>query len=245
MGFLPGNVSSKLFLVVVSRTSIRNLKIKEDKCDDLKISTVNFNAGTEIVLQNEQDWKEIHKLFEENAYKAENIDFKISEIHTKMEKQLQQLQEITNFVTNIPKFVKRIEGICERLASFENMVQEVEKFLVIFEDLVEIEEYKQKEVNEKFEYNAYIQKKSQEMEFVTKTLDEQYRKKLLIKEKKLEGQLKERQELFSMAFEQDMQLYKESGIMPNLRSTEGPRLSLEDVIIEDNMQSLNELLDNC
>lgn len=47
------------------------------------------------------------------------------------------------------------------------MVQEVEKFLVIFEDLVEIEEYKQKEVNEKFEYNAYIQKKSQEMEFVT------------------------------------------------------------------------------
>lgn len=32
-----------------------------------------------------------------------------------MEKQLQQLQEITNFVTNIPKFVKRIEGICERL----------------------------------------------------------------------------------------------------------------------------------
>lgn len=53
---------------------------------------------------------------------------------------------------------------------------------------------------------------------ISETLDEQYRKKLLIKEKKLEGQLKERQELFSMAFEQDMQLYKESGIMPNLRS---------------------------
>ncbi len=54
---------------------------------------------------------------------------------------------------------------------------------------------------------------------ITVKLEEQYREKLSLKEKQIEEVLKERQELFNMAFQQDMQLYKESGIVPNIRCT--------------------------
>lgn len=52
---------------------------------------------------------------------------------------------------------------------------------------------------------------------VVEKLEEEYYDKLTKKEKEMQHTLKERQALFNMAFQQDMQLYKESGIIPNLR----------------------------
>lgn len=59
-------------------------------------------------------------------------------------------------------------------------------------------------------------------------LDKQYLEKASLKEKKIEETLKERQELFNMAFQQDLQLYKESGIVPmNVR---GKKKSISIII---------------
>lgn len=54
--------------------------------------------------------------------------------------------------------------------ALSNAVEEVEEFLVMFEDLVETEEYKQKEVDEEYKYNAYVKKKALEVEFIKRKL---------------------------------------------------------------------------
>lgn len=107
---------------------------------------------------------------------------------------------------------------------------------------------KQNEIEERFKFASYIDRKSTETDFlkskmmkkyisITETqiyyqdliliyyftdgLADQYSEKLQAKEKKLQSTMKERQELFNMAFQQDMQLYKESGIVPKIPSTRG------------------------
>lgn len=40
----------------------------------------------------------------------------------------------------------------------------------MFEDLVETEEYRQKEVDEEYRYNAYVKKKALEVEFIKRKL---------------------------------------------------------------------------
>lgn len=53
--------------------SIRSLKIKEDRLGDKDVSPVNFNAGGDIALRNEQEWTSIRTAFEETVRKAEVI----------------------------------------------------------------------------------------------------------------------------------------------------------------------------
>ena len=99
------------------------------------------------------------------------------------------------------------------------------------------------ETSKEKEYSQYLEKKTQELNvvkskrvlsrefylilpnygiyhiyFIVEKLEDQYAQKVFQKEKEIQVTLRERQELFDMAFQQDMQLYKESGIIPNIRS---------------------------
>lgn len=137
-------------------------------------------------------------------------------------------------------FITLIHRNCV-LASLQTIVDQVEEFLVVYEDLIETEEYNAKRKREEDIFTAFFEKKTQEMNTVkstsrslsaylinearidnrvlfTEKLEEKYAEKVVQKEKELQVTLKERQELFDMAFQQDMQLYKESGIVPNMRS---------------------------
>lgn len=55
--------------------SIRGLKIKDDKSDKSSIPGVNYYAGADIVLQNEESWREIHSRSLINIQKAEVSNF--------------------------------------------------------------------------------------------------------------------------------------------------------------------------
>lgn len=50
-------------------------------------------------------------------------------------------------------------------------------------------------------------------------LDQKYKLRVLEHEKNVEETLKERQQLCNIAFQEDMKLYKESGILPTTKST--------------------------
>ena len=129
------------------------------------------------------------------------------------------------------------------LASLRIVVERVEDFVLIFEDLIEKQEHQMHETSKEKEYSQYLEKKTQELNvvkskrvlsrefylilpnygiyhiyFIVEKLEDQYAQKVFQKEKEIQVTLRERQELFDMAFQQDMQLYKESGIIPNIRS---------------------------
>ncbi|XP_065211389.1 uncharacterized protein LOC135839327 [Planococcus citri] len=228
--------------------SIRNLKIKDEKSNTSSAPDVNYYAGADIVLKNEEIWKEIRSQSEKNIQKAELTDKQVTELNTKIKHQLQCIQEINHFFATLPEFTKKIENISNDLDTLQKHILEVEDFLVVFEDIVEDEEMKQNEIDERFKFASYIERKSTETDLLKKELSDQFTEKLQAKEKKLQSTMKERQELFNMAFQQDMQLYKESGIVPKIPTTKAKEniktVSLEDVVIEDDLGSLDDFVNS-
>lgn len=125
-------------------------------------------------------WRNFHLAY----FVIQVIERKIIEINAKIKSQLNCIQEINNFFTKLPEFTRKIESISSDLGKYldedvvlyrfvfnfkwrfvgalQRSTAEVEEFLVIFEDVVETEEMKQKEVEERFQFASYIERRSTE-----------------------------------------------------------------------------------
>lgn len=222
---------------------LRNLKTTEDK-QKLE-SSVNYNAGTEILIKKETQWEELQTLSKQNFQKAQDVDEQITKLRRNVATQWGQIKEINQFISSVPEFINTMRNVNESLASLQNLAMEIEESLDAIEDLVGKREMKQKQIEENVTFANYLEQKMMDTDLLKAKLDQKYKLRVLEHEKNVEETLKERQQLCNIAFQEDMKLYKESGILPTTKKTDNsPTVTLEDIQIDDSLEDLNELLNN-
>ncbi|XP_067006300.2 dysbindin [Anabrus simplex] len=211
-------------------------------------NAVNYNAGADLLHKYQTEWSELHKLSEENATKAQELDEAISSLHCQFEKHWTDVGQIGASLAGIPQLLSSVQQLMEQIGSLQELFEEVEGALFKLEDMVETQELQERQLDHRFQFALYKEKKLAELESVRSRLATEHAQKVFQHEAQQQQLLRERQDTFGQAFEQDVEHYKKCGKLPAtsvpLRAVErGP--SLEEVTLEpDDPQALDEFLDS-
>ncbi|KAK7866164.1 hypothetical protein R5R35_001391 [Gryllus longicercus] len=208
-------------------------------------NAVNYNAGADLLQKYQNDWSELHKLSEENANKAQELDNVIGTLHKQYEKHWTDITQIGASLAAIPQLLNSVQQLMEEIGTLQELFEEVEKGLFYLEDLVETQELQERQLDHRFQFALYKEKKLAELETVRVQLASEHSKKVFQHEIRQQQLLRERQDTFGQAFEDDVQQYKLSGKVPGAskkRNVE-KELSLEEVTLEpEDPQALDEFL---
>ncbi|XP_033610253.1 dysbindin isoform X2 [Cryptotermes secundus] len=162
--------------------SFRGLSVGESP-QRLQVSSsaVNYNAGADVLHKYQSQWSELHKLTEENAVKAQEVDNAIGCLHQKFEKQWSDVSHMASTLAAVPQLLTSVQQLMEQIVSLAS-------------------------------------------EHADKVVQHELRQQKL---------LRERQDAFGQAFQQDVQEFKLSGSLPkmeNIGVARGP--ALEEVTLE-------------
>lgn len=94
------------------------------------------DIGAAILSRFQESWAEIHELNEENAIEAQNCAKKISDIHRKLVKSKESIEQITNIIAE-PCVRNGIDKCACQILMLCKSCEEIEKELLHFEDLIE------------------------------------------------------------------------------------------------------------
>uniref|UniRef100_A0A1B6E5N0 Dysbindin n=2 Tax=Clastoptera arizonana TaxID=38151 RepID=A0A1B6E5N0_9HEMI len=205
---------------------------------------VNFEAGGDLLNKYQNEWSDIHKICEENAGNAQKLDTAIGNLHKSIEKEWNSMTRLTNNLSCLPQVIQKTEEIIEDIGKFHSLLLEVEDSLIRLTDINETQQLQEKFVEGRFQLALYREKKLNQLENVRAQLTDEHRTKIFQKEKIMEGQQKEKREIFDEAFKEDIEKYKETGSVPKIeiQLKEGP--SLEEVVLDMDASALDELLND-
>lgn len=122
-------------------------------------SLINFNAGCQLLEQNEQLWEELHEANELNAKKAEECDSKIAQLNDSVDKRCIDLSDINVSLEMIPNILQALENCSASIIDVNDKCTEVEKQLFELEDLMDILQLQEQQLDKKFEMAMYKEHK--------------------------------------------------------------------------------------
>ncbi|XP_069676368.1 dysbindin-like [Periplaneta americana] len=196
-------------------------------------STVNYNAGADILHKYQTQWSELHKLAEENALRAQELDNVIGCLHQKFEKQWTDVGNIGSTLASVPQLLSSVQQLMEQIGALQGLFEDVEGALFQLEDMVETQDLQERQLDHRFQFALYKEKKLSELEAVRANLATEHADKVVQHELRQQKLLRERQDAFGQAFQQDVKEFKLSGSLPNKKKPgvdRGP--SLEEVTLE-------------
>lgn len=202
----------------------RRLRVKGD---------VNYNAGAHVLHKYQSQWSELHKLAEENAVKAQELDNIIDCLHTTFEKQWSDVSHVATTLAAVPQLLTSVQQLMEQIGALQELFEDVEGALFQLEDMVETQDLQERQLDHRFQFALYKEKKLAELEAVRVSLASEHADKVVQHELRQQKLLRERQDAFGQAFQQDIQEFKLSGSLPkvkNISVARGP--SLEEVTLE-------------
>ncbi|XP_021914071.1 dysbindin-like isoform X2 [Zootermopsis nevadensis] len=214
--------------------SFRGLSIVDPpRRSQINTSVVNYNAGADVLHKYQSQWSEMHKLAEENAVKAQELDSFIGSLHQKFEKQWSDVSHIASNLAAAPQLLTTVQQLMEQIGSLQGLFEDVEEALFQLEDMIEMQELQERQLDHRFQFALYKEKKLSELEAVRANLASEHADKVVQHELRQQKLLKERQDAFGEAFQHDVQHYKLSGSLPKVKNIgviRGP--SLEEVTLE-------------
>lgn len=210
-----------------------------------QISERNLNAGANVLCKYQSDWKELHKIAEENASHAQSLDSGIAELHKNVDKQWNLMMKLSTSLQMLPQLITNSNNLLEEICSLHHLVEDIEISLLSLTDIVEMQLLQENQLESRFRLAMHREKKLADLNNVKARLCTEHADKLYKHEKNIEAKQKERQEVFSQAFQEDIIQYKESGtVEPNKRPlVQGPVLEEIELNEDSDKESLNELLD--
>lgn len=211
----------------------------------VQVSERNINAGANILCKYQTDWKELHKIAEENASHAQSLDSTIGDLHKNVDKQWNLMMKLSSSLQTLPHLIANSNNLLEEISRLQNVVEDVEMSLLCLTDIVEMQLLQEHQLESRFRLAMHREKKLADLNNVKARLCTEHADKLCKYEKIIEAKQKERQEVFSQAFQEDIMQYKESGtVQHNKRPTvQGPVLEEIELNEDGDAESLNELLD--
>ncbi|XP_071037915.1 dysbindin-like [Parasteatoda tepidariorum] len=207
---------------------------------------VSQNAGGDLLHHYQEQWSELHKNDTDSAFKAEEADMLIGNLHSFCTERLTAIKQLNNQLVALPQLQTGILELMGKIGELEGVFEEVEDALVNLEDVIEISELQERQLDHRFQLAMYKEKKLSDFEDMKAKLGEEHAHKVFQHEKKQSAVLRERQNTFQEAFEEEIQQYKTHGIR-ELRKrvssqSSANSVSLEDIELDEDASALDEFL---
>lgn len=178
-------------------------------------TSINLCAGHELLDKNERNWNELHATNEKNSDKAREIDRRIVMIKLKTERMSTDLSDFNISLTQLPTVITSLKGCMETIEDIKEKCQTLDEKLFQLEDLLEVLDLQEKQLDHRFEMAMYKEKKLADLESVRQELANNHAANVREYENSLRKVQQERQMAFQDAFQDDLKVYKEKGVIPS------------------------------
>lgn len=200
----------------------------------------NFNAGADLLLHYQKQWEELHNNNEENAKKAEEVNQLIENLHQNCQHEGTTMQQLNVQLTQVPRLQTSVLTLMNKIGELEGLFEEVESALLSLEDVIETQQLQEQQLDQRFQLALHKEKRLAGYEETKMKLSEEHAIKVMEYEEKMQNTLKERQEIFKSAFEEQMQLYKTEGTIE--RTLSNPiATDLEEIQLDDDEEEIEKL----
>lgn len=220
--------------------SVRNKKHNNYK-------NISLNAGADLLHHYQQLWKELHDNDARNAKKAEEVDALLGNLHSYCFDHLTMVRQLNTQFAALPQLQTSILDLMGKIGELEGVFEEVEDALMNLEDVIEIQELQERQLDHRFQLAMYKEKKLADFEDMKVKLGKEHAHKLFEHEKKQDAYLRERQNTFQEAFEEEIQQYKVHGeLRKRISSTSSAEasISLEDIDLGEDATVLDDFFDD-
>nr|CAD7460819.1 unnamed protein product [Timema tahoe] len=147
------------------RESLRGLSVGDQPPRDQAAGLpVKLSAGADLLHKYQTEWSELHKQAEENAHQAQVVDSVIARLHHTCEKQSLEIVRISTALANLPQLIDSVQLLMDQIASLQGLFEEVETGVLRLEDMIEIQELQEKQLEHRFQFALYKEKKLSELE---------------------------------------------------------------------------------
>ncbi|GAB1599353.1 dysbindin protein homolog [Argonauta hians] len=207
------------------------------------VDHVNYDAGADLLYKYQLLWKDIQKVNEENAKKAESLDREIQIIYGDIKKNCNNLTGFYREVKSLPSFLGVLQNLTDLLASLEESCDSVESALVRLENVSETQELKQHMQSHTDQLSNYRRRKEEELKRLAAQKNIRFTTEAESKTKQTQDVQRERSETFEEAFQNDLDYYRTHGYMNRLPNGEGSKnLDLSDITLEQDESDLAKFL---
>lgn len=196
-----------------------------------------FDAGAEVLHNYQIQWAQMHRLTQDNAAKATVISQTIDSIKNILSVRDATVNEFELLASNLKFMDEGIKSLEEDVDSALGLMTSLEELLLEKQRFMADQQMK-RQFDSQYLLKIYEEKRNRESERTIGLLKNQHLSRVQEMRRKEEMKLKERQEAFKAAFEQEVNKYKLDGVIekPLGAAAEHASVSsLEDVIVEPDL----------
>lgn len=222
-----------------SRDSSNETTIHDSK------TSFNLDAGADLLQRYQLIWKELHENTEQNARRAEEVDVLINNLFVEYDRKNEVLGKLHESVKSLPLILSELQSLTDVLATLDEEYDHVESALIQLENICEKQELQNAKLVDSQKLAAYRNRKMDDLEKLKVQLAKDHMKSVQKLEKHKQKELKERQETFQSAFDQDIDFYRTHGRLERLSvssSDSGKRADLGDIVVDTDQHALDDFL---
>lgn len=216
----------------------------ETTAHDSKTS-FNLDAGADLLQRYQLIWKELHENTEQNARQAEEVDVSINNLFVEYDRKNEVLGKLHESVKSLPLILSELQSLTDVLATLDEEYDHVESALIQLENICEKQELQNAKLVDSKKLAAYRNRKMDDLEKLKVQLAKDHMKSVQKLEKHKQKELKERQETFQSAFDQDVDFYRTHGRFERLSvssSDSGKKADLGDIVVDTDQHALDDFL---
>lgn len=222
-----------------SRDSSNETTIHDSK------TSFNLDAGADLLQRYQLIWKELHENTEQNARRAEEVDVLINNLFVEYDRKNEVLGKLHESVKSLPLILSELQSLTDVLATLDEEYDHVESALIQLENICEKQELQNAKLVDSQKLAAYRNRKMDDLEKLKVQLAKDHMKSVQKLEKHKQKELKERQETFQSAFDQDIDFYRTHGRLERLSvssSDSGKKADLGDIVVDTDQHALDDFL---
>lgn len=191
------------------------------------MANVNLYAGCDLLEYFHHQWRKLHQSNLDNQKLAEQAADELHQVEQYTNDMCRAMQKLNDELSNL-------DGMHQQLSSIEAELGRTFHYLDKLSEAVGVLQCEQAQLEAEQQKQEAQARLDKTIENRTRQLDD-YRRQLLTEHEENERRmLKERETVFQQAFEEELQLYKEKGQLPVLKTTadEEDQRDLGNVTIE-------------
>ncbi|ROT83008.1 dysbindin protein homolog [Penaeus vannamei] len=225
---------------------LQRLSVGEKSATTPTESNVNLAAGEDLLQMYQTQWATMHHMAEQNAKLAQDIDSAITTLTHECENQHGQMAEIHSLLAHLPNIMAQLHSMLATIGSLRGLFEEVEGGLLALEDLEEDLALQEKTLDLRLSLALSREKHNHRLNALRNELSVTHQAKMVALEQHQETQRKEREQVFSEQFTEDLKNYKERGVVTRrISSSEDEQgLKLEEVDLEQDTSELDQFLND-
>lgn len=191
-----------------------------------------MNAGSDLLNHYQNQWHELHGKNEQNANLAMQLAKSINQIDSETKKHHAIMSEFLYQLSTLPQIEKTISSIENELVKLKHQFVQIEQKLTLLEIDKQKEDFNKIKLDHQYQLAVYKEKRASEFETVKVRLALDHTKKVQEYEQQQQSILKERQEAFQAAFEEELNYYKTQGKIEKKQvKFDSPKI--EEIVIAD------------